>query len=65
MQLRKACGGQKLRDIMLDANVELYGPYVRTCINMCSSLIPFFFLSLLALITNLISSSKCIMVPVF
>ncbi|KAF3678093.1 Photosynthetic NDH subunit of subcomplex B 3, chloroplastic [Capsicum annuum] len=28
VQLRKATGGQKLRDIMLDANVELYGPYM-------------------------------------
>lgn len=26
---RAACGGQKLRDIMLDNNMELYGPYVR------------------------------------
>ncbi|KAF8083303.1 hypothetical protein N665_0783s0013 [Sinapis alba] len=24
---RRACGGQKLRDIMLDSNIELYGPY--------------------------------------
>ncbi|CAN4077449.1 unnamed protein product [Withania somnifera] len=31
--LRKACGGQKLRDIMLDANVELYGPYARPLLN--------------------------------
>ncbi|XP_027125011.1 photosynthetic NDH subunit of subcomplex B 3, chloroplastic isoform X3 [Coffea arabica] len=28
VHFRKACGGQKLRDIMLDSNVELYGPYV-------------------------------------
>ncbi|CDO98001.1 unnamed protein product [Coffea canephora] len=27
VHFRKACGGQKLRDIMLDSNVELYGPY--------------------------------------
>ncbi|WMV44147.1 hypothetical protein MTR67_037532 [Solanum verrucosum] len=33
VQLRKACGGQKLRDIMLDANVELYGPYARPLLN--------------------------------
>lgn len=32
VQLRKATGGQKLRDIMLDANVELYGPYVSTLV---------------------------------
>lgn len=25
---RTACGGQKLRDIMLDAYIDLYGPYV-------------------------------------
>ncbi|MED6204817.1 hypothetical protein PIB30_012319 [Stylosanthes scabra] len=25
---RTACGGQKLREIMLDSNIELYGPYV-------------------------------------
>ncbi|WOL01118.1 photosynthetic NDH subunit of subcomplex B 3, chloroplastic [Canna indica] len=24
---RSACGGQKLRDIMLDQNIDLYGPY--------------------------------------
>ncbi|KAL3528719.1 hypothetical protein ACH5RR_008041 [Cinchona calisaya] len=33
VQYRKACGGQKLRDIMLDANVELYGPYARPLLN--------------------------------
>ncbi|KAM3246646.1 Photosynthetic NDH subunit of subcomplex B 3, chloroplastic [Capsicum annuum] len=33
VQLRKATGGQKLRDIMLDANVELYGPYARPLLN--------------------------------
>jgi hypothetical protein len=25
---RTACGGQKLRDIMLDNYIDLYGPYV-------------------------------------
>jgi hypothetical protein len=25
---RSASGGQKLRNIMLDSNIELYGPYV-------------------------------------
>ncbi|XP_057773080.1 photosynthetic NDH subunit of subcomplex B 3, chloroplastic [Salvia miltiorrhiza] len=30
---RKACGGQKLREIMLDNNVELYGPYSRPLLN--------------------------------
>ncbi|KAK9102368.1 hypothetical protein Sjap_019622 [Stephania japonica] len=28
VQIRSACGGQKLRDIMLNSNLELYGPYV-------------------------------------
>lgn len=28
VHFRRACGGQKLRDIMLDNNMELYGPYV-------------------------------------
>jgi len=28
VHFRKACGGQKLRNIMLDSNIELYGPYV-------------------------------------
>jgi hypothetical protein len=28
VHFRKACGGEKLRQIMLDSNVELYGPYV-------------------------------------
>lgn len=28
MHFRRACGGQKLRNIMLDSNIELYGPYV-------------------------------------
>jgi hypothetical protein len=25
---RTACGGQKLRDIMIDNYIDLYGPYV-------------------------------------
>ncbi|KAJ8756117.1 hypothetical protein K2173_024664 [Erythroxylum novogranatense] len=33
LHFRKACGGQKLRDIMLDTNVELYGPYGRPLCN--------------------------------
>ncbi|XP_027125009.1 photosynthetic NDH subunit of subcomplex B 3, chloroplastic isoform X1 [Coffea arabica] len=33
VHFRKACGGQKLRDIMLDSNVELYGPYARPLLN--------------------------------
>ncbi|KAK9266111.1 hypothetical protein L1049_003457 [Liquidambar formosana] len=33
VHLRTACGGQKLRDIMLDSNVELYGPYARPLLN--------------------------------
>ncbi|KAK9142107.1 hypothetical protein Syun_011507 [Stephania yunnanensis] len=28
VQIRTACGGQKLRDIMLNSNLELYGPYL-------------------------------------
>ncbi|KAL8458314.1 hypothetical protein ACS0TY_035985 [Phlomoides rotata] len=30
---RRACGGQKLRDIMLDNEIELYGPYSRPLLN--------------------------------
>ncbi|KAK4395222.1 Photosynthetic NDH subunit of subcomplex B 3, chloroplastic [Sesamum angolense] len=30
---RTACGGQKLRDVMLDNNIELYGPYARPLLN--------------------------------
>ncbi|CAH2053560.1 unnamed protein product [Thlaspi arvense] len=30
---RRACGGQKLRDIMLDSNIELYGPYGKALSN--------------------------------
>ncbi|KAF8025613.1 hypothetical protein BT93_F2451 [Corymbia citriodora subsp. variegata] len=33
VHLRTACGGQKLRDIMLDNNIELYGPYGRPLLN--------------------------------
>ncbi|KAF9612767.1 hypothetical protein IFM89_003777 [Coptis chinensis] len=33
VHLRSACGGQKLRDVMLDSNVELYGPYARPLLN--------------------------------
>ncbi|KAB1668792.1 hypothetical protein ES319_1Z109500v1 [Gossypium barbadense] len=33
VHFRRACGGQKLRDIMLDNNMELYGPYGRTLLN--------------------------------
>ncbi|XP_010919663.1 photosynthetic NDH subunit of subcomplex B 3, chloroplastic [Elaeis guineensis] len=30
---RSACGGQKLRDIMLDSNIDLYGPYDKPLLN--------------------------------
>ncbi|KAI4329226.1 hypothetical protein L6164_021513 [Bauhinia variegata] len=33
VQFRSACGGQKLRNIMLDSNIELYGPYARPLLN--------------------------------
>uniref|UniRef100_A0A2P2LJF3 Uncharacterized protein MANES_11G036400 n=1 Tax=Rhizophora mucronata TaxID=61149 RepID=A0A2P2LJF3_RHIMU len=33
VHFRTACGGQKLRNIMLDCNVELYGPYARPLLN--------------------------------
>ncbi|CAK9174567.1 unnamed protein product [Ilex paraguariensis] len=33
VHFRTACGGQKLRDIMLDSNIELYGPYARPLLN--------------------------------
>ncbi|XP_051147789.1 photosynthetic NDH subunit of subcomplex B 3, chloroplastic [Andrographis paniculata] len=33
VQYRRACGGQKLRDFMLDNNLELYGPYSRPLLN--------------------------------
>ncbi|XP_054784157.1 photosynthetic NDH subunit of subcomplex B 3, chloroplastic [Prosopis cineraria] len=35
VQYRTACGGQKLRNIMMDANIDLYGPYARPLLN-CS-----------------------------
>ncbi|KAM7471760.1 hypothetical protein LguiA_009943 [Lonicera macranthoides] len=33
VHFRSTCGGQKLRDIMLDTNIELYGPYSRPLLN--------------------------------
>ncbi|MQM02467.1 hypothetical protein Taro_035245 [Colocasia esculenta] len=33
IQIRSACGGQKLRDIMLDGHIDLYGPYARPLLN--------------------------------
>ncbi|GLT45133.1 hypothetical protein SLA2020_189860 [Shorea laevis] len=33
VQFRRTCGGQKLRDIMLDSNIELYGPHARPLLN--------------------------------
>ncbi|KAK7325161.1 hypothetical protein VNO77_29288 [Canavalia gladiata] len=30
---RSACGGQKLRKVMMDSNIELYGPYARALLN--------------------------------
>ncbi|TKY48194.1 Photosynthetic NDH subunit of subcomplex B 3 [Spatholobus suberectus] len=33
MHFRSACGGQKLRNIMLDTIFELYGPYARLLLN--------------------------------
>ncbi|CAL1378212.1 unnamed protein product [Linum trigynum] len=33
VHMRRAIGGQKLRDIMLDSNIELYGPYARPLLN--------------------------------
>ncbi|KAL4583867.1 hypothetical protein LXL04_008452 [Taraxacum kok-saghyz] len=33
VHFRTATGGQKLRDIMLDSNMELYGPYSRPLLN--------------------------------
>ncbi|KAI3521571.1 hypothetical protein L1887_11042 [Cichorium endivia] len=33
VHFRSATGGQKLRDIMLDSNMELYGPYSRPLLN--------------------------------
>lgn len=34
VHFRTACGGQKLRDIMLDGNMELYGPYVSPSLSL-------------------------------
>ncbi|WCJ40818.1 NDH-dependent cyclic electron flow 1 [Euphorbia peplus] len=33
IHFRTSCGGKKLRDIMLDSNIELYGPYGRALLN--------------------------------
>ena len=33
IHVRKVCGGKKLREIMLDSNIELYGPYARPLMN--------------------------------
>ncbi|KAK9229046.1 hypothetical protein WN944_022003 [Citrus x changshan-huyou] len=33
IHFRTACGGQKLRDIMLNSNIDLYGPYARPLSN--------------------------------
>jgi len=33
VQIRSSCGGQKLRDIMLNSNIDLYGPYDRFLMN--------------------------------
>ncbi|XP_021765277.1 photosynthetic NDH subunit of subcomplex B 3, chloroplastic-like [Chenopodium quinoa] len=33
LHLRSATGGQKLRDIMLDNDIDLYGPYARPLLN--------------------------------
>ncbi|XP_047332863.1 photosynthetic NDH subunit of subcomplex B 3, chloroplastic [Impatiens glandulifera] len=33
VHFRSACGGPKLRDIMMDLNIELYGPYSRPLLN--------------------------------
>ncbi|XP_042497395.1 photosynthetic NDH subunit of subcomplex B 3, chloroplastic isoform X2 [Macadamia integrifolia] len=33
IHIRSARGGQKLRDIMLDNNIDLYGPYARPLLN--------------------------------
>lgn len=50
---RAACGGQKLRDIMLDNNIELYGPYV--CGNTTST----YLISLLIMIIFIDSILRC------
>ncbi|KAA0041598.1 transcriptional corepressor LEUNIG_HOMOLOG-like isoform X2 [Cucumis melo var. makuwa] len=33
VHFHRACGGQKLRNIMLDSNIDLYGPYSRFLLN--------------------------------
>ncbi|XP_065865509.1 photosynthetic NDH subunit of subcomplex B 3, chloroplastic [Euphorbia lathyris] len=33
IHFRTSCGGKNLRDIMLDSNIELYGPYSRPLLN--------------------------------
>ncbi|KAF8407083.1 hypothetical protein HHK36_006208 [Tetracentron sinense] len=33
IHIRSACGGQKLRDIMLDTNIDVHGPYARPLLN--------------------------------
>ncbi|CAJ1955280.1 unnamed protein product [Sphenostylis stenocarpa] len=33
IHFRSTCGGQKLRKIMMDTNIELYGPYARALLN--------------------------------
>ncbi|XP_078429008.1 NDH-dependent cyclic electron flow 1 [Wolffia australiana] len=33
VQIRSAVGGKKLRDIMLDGHIDLYGPYARPLLN--------------------------------
>ncbi|XP_072960693.1 photosynthetic NDH subunit of subcomplex B 3, chloroplastic [Typha angustifolia] len=33
VQYRPACGGRKLRDIMLDSYIDLYGPYEKPLLN--------------------------------
>ncbi|XP_050231521.1 photosynthetic NDH subunit of subcomplex B 3, chloroplastic [Mercurialis annua] len=33
IHFRSTCGGQKLREIMLDSNIDLYGPYARPLLN--------------------------------
>ncbi|XP_027342589.1 photosynthetic NDH subunit of subcomplex B 3, chloroplastic [Abrus precatorius] len=33
LHYRSACGGRKLRNIMMDSNIDLYGPYARALLN--------------------------------
>lgn len=44
VHLRTARGGQKLRNIMLDANMELYGPYVSCICHAINNSCPLFML---------------------